>query len=114
MSKAFDTVNIHKLIHKLHHTDTPNTIIKFTANYIKGRQAFTTYQNCNSKLKQLKTGVPQGGVLSPTLFNIYMSDIPTPPHNIDLETYADDITTESSHTNIEIAQNNLQPYLQNI
>ena len=43
-----------------------------------------------------------------------MSDIPTPPHNIDLETYADDITTESSHINIEIAQNNLQPYLQNI
>jgi hypothetical protein len=114
MSKAFDTVNIHKLIHKLHQTNTPNTIIKFTANYIKGRQAFTTYQNCNSKLKQLKTGVPQGGVLSPTLFNIYMSDIPSPPPNIDLETYADDITTESSHTNIEIAQDNLQPYLQDI
>ena len=36
MSKAFDTVNIHKLIHKLTLTNTPNIIIKFIANYIKG------------------------------------------------------------------------------
>jgi hypothetical protein len=36
MSKAFDTVNIHSLVNKLHGTSTPNTLIKFIANYIKG------------------------------------------------------------------------------
>ena len=66
MSKAFDTINIHTLIRKLLQTSIPGTIIKFIANYIKGRQAYTTYINHTSKQRQFKTGVPQGGVLSPT------------------------------------------------
>ena len=42
MSKAFDTINIHTLIRKLLQTNIPGTIIKFIANYIKGRKAYTT------------------------------------------------------------------------
>ena len=68
MSKAFDTINIHTLIRKLLQTNIPGTIIKFIANYIKVRKAYTTYRNHTSKQRQFKTGVPQGGVLSPTLF----------------------------------------------
>ena len=114
MSKAFDTVNIHTLIDKIHQTDIPHTIIKYIANYIKGRKAYTTYQGKTSKQQQIKMGVPQGGVLSPTLFNIYMSDIPEPPTNINLDTYADDITTTTSNRNIETAQTMIQPYLEEI
>ena len=76
MSKAFDTINIHTLIRKLPQTKIPGTIIKFIANYIKGRKAYTTYTNHTSRQRQFKTGVPQGGVISPTLFNT--SDLPTP------------------------------------
>ena len=78
MSKAFDTVNIHILIHKLQQTNIPNLIKKFVANYIKGRKGYTLYQGSKSKQQQFKTGVPQGGVLSPSLFNLYTSDLPTP------------------------------------
>ena len=78
VSKAFDTVNMHKLIHKLTLTNIPNIIIKYKANYIKGRQTCTQYNGTLSKLKQINTGVPQGGFLSPTLFNIFTSDIPLP------------------------------------
>src|SRR6476469_2024715 len=73
LSKAFDTVDIHSLIHKLHHTNIPPTIIKYIANYIKGRKGYTLHLNATSRPQQFKTGVPQGGVLSPTLFNIYTS-----------------------------------------
>ena len=45
MSKAFDTVNIHTLTKKLLDTQIPPILIKFIANYIKGRKAFTTYNN---------------------------------------------------------------------
>ena len=92
----------------------PPILIKFIANYIKGRKAFTTYNNKTSTQRQFKTGVPQGGVLSPTLFNIYTSDIPSPSPNINITVYADDITMTSTDTNKQIAQAKLQPYLQEI
>jgi retron-type reverse transcriptase len=66
LSKAFDTVNIHSLIHKLHQTNIPPTIIKYIANYIKGRKGYTLHLNATSRPQQFKTGVPQGGVLLPT------------------------------------------------
>ena len=94
MSKAFDTVSIHKLTL----ANILNIIIKFKANYIKGRQACTQYNGTLSKLKRINTGVRQGGVLSPTLFNIYTSDIQLPPKGIQITTYADDITITTSHT----------------
>ena len=111
MSKAFDTINISKLINKIHTTTIPPNIIKLIANYLRGRKAYTQFQNTTSKKQTLKTGVPQGGVLSLALFNIYTSDIPTPPNNVQLETYADDINTLKSHPKINTAQQNLQPYL---
>ena len=75
-SKASDTINT--LIKNLLQTNIPGTIINFIANYIKGRKTYTTYRNHTSSQRQFKTGVTQGGVLSPTLFNIHTADIPPP------------------------------------
>ena len=115
MTKEFDTVNIHQLIHKIHNTHIPTTIIKFLTNYLKGHRQYTSYNNHTSKLTNIKAGVPQGGVLSPTLFNIYLSDIPIPKiSSLNLITYADDISITSSHPNINTATQNTLPYLNEI
>ena len=92
MSKAFDTINIHTLIRKLLQTKVPGTIIKFITNYIKGHKAYTIYINHITSQCQFKTGIPQSGVLSPTLFNIYTADITPPAAPVQVMAYTDNIT----------------------
>ena len=68
-------------------------------------------KNHKSIQRQVKTGVPQGGVQSPTLFNIHTTDIPTPTASVQVMLYADDITITSTHTSMSAARKYIQPYL---
>ena len=88
--------------------------MKFIANYIKGRKAYTTYRNHTSIQSQFKTGVPKGGVLSPTLFNIYTADLPPRRASVQVIAYADDITITSTHTCTSAAKQYIQPYLDKV
>ena len=96
-------------------TKIPGTIIiKFIANYIKGRKAYTTYRNHTSKQRQFKTGVPQGGVISPTLFNIYTAVMPPPRTPVQVMAYAYDITIAYTNTNTSAAKKYIQPHLHTV
>ena len=106
---SFELMEAVLTIRKLLQTNIPDTIIKFITNYIKGRKAYTTYRNHTSKQRQFKTGVPQGGVLSPILFNIYTSDLPPPSAPVQVMAYADDITITSTHTSTSAAKKYIQP-----
>ena len=113
MSKAFDTVHLHKLLDKLcKNTTIPNTFLKFISNYIKGRKEYTTYNNSTSRQRTFNSGVPQGGVLSPTLFNIYMADMPSP--HTTTKPYADNINTTTTHKKVDIAKRQDEDYLEQI
>ena len=111
---ALDTLNIHTLVRKLLQTKTPGTIIKFIANYIKGRKAYTTYINHTSSQHQFKTHVPQGGLISPTLFNIYTANTPPSRAPVQVMVYSAGITITSTHTSTSAAKKYIQPYLHKV
>ena len=100
LTKAFDTVDHLTLINILIRSSLPPTIIKWLTNYLRGRKVYTTYKDQISSQDAIHFGVPQGSIISPALFNAYIRDIPDPPANIHIISYADDITIFSSGTNI--------------
>ena len=78
VSKAFDKVWHSGLKYKLSITEIPELIIKILASYITNRTAQLKIGNHIGPKFELLSGVPQGGILSPTLYIFYVKDIPTP------------------------------------
>ena len=101
---GMSTIYIHTLIIKLQQTKIPNTIITVFANYIKASKTYTTYKNHTSSQRQFKTGVPQVGILSQKLFNIYTADITPPRAPVQVMSYADDITITPAHSSTSAAK----------
>ncbi|KAF2352494.1 Reverse transcriptase domain [Trinorchestia longiramus] len=76
ISKAFDAIPRYLLIKKIYNTKLHNDTKIWLANYLSGRQSYVHYSGKSSKTLNIPNGVLQGSVLSPTLFNLYMHDIP--------------------------------------
>ena len=72
LSKAFDTINYELLIAKLHACGFTNPALKMVYSYLKNRWHRTKINTIFSTWKELLTGVPQGSILGPLLFNIYI------------------------------------------
>jgi hypothetical protein len=111
LSRAFDTVDHTILLQDIDKLDLNDHIKRFLCAYIRGRHTYVLFRNSTSKYRKMKQGVPQGGVLSPILFNLYMSSMPSPPGNIVLKTYADDSNILNSGPVIEPVVEELNSYL---
>ena len=93
-SKAFDTVPHLQLLTTLAHSSLSHHLIRWLSCYLKGRTAKSLYNNTLSRSRPVHAGVPQGSVISPALFNLYVSDYPT---TAPLTTsYADDFTAAAT------------------
>jgi len=97
IEKAFDRVWHPGLIHKLIQYKIPDTLIFLLNSYLSNRSFFVQVEDKKSTSRSIKAGVPQGSILGPYLFSIFVNDIPK-HHDTNIALYADDTVVYASST----------------
>ena len=113
LKQAFDTIGHEHLILKLAKSGVKGNMLFWLEEFLKQRTYQVLVEDSTSEKKSMKRGIPQGSCLSPTLFNVMVSDIPH-IQGISISEFADDIailittkTIEEAHAGISQALTSL-------
>ena len=108
LSKAFDCVPYDLLYDKLEAYGLDQNAVNLIKSYLTERKQCVRVGSTNSCLKNIKKGVPQGSILGPTIFNIFVNDIFHFVKKSDLVNYADDNTLTFTHSDINVLKKTLE------
>ena len=110
IEKAFDTMWVEGLIYKMIKMKFPAYLIKIILSYLKGRSFQVKLGDQLSDPILVNNGVPQGSILGPLLFIVFMTDLPI-HMNTSLTVFADDTSTFSTRVSHSRAKSNVQSHL---
>ena len=114
LSKAFDTIDHNILLNKLYHYGLRGISYDWFKNYLSNRKQFVTYNSCKSPKESVSCGVPQGSILGPLLFILYMNDICYTSKLLNTILFADDTTVFCSHPNLSTLCKNVNKELKEV
>ena len=100
LSKAFDTIDHDILLHKLDYYGFRGIVLDWFRDYLSNRTQYVSYNDNKSDLKTILCGVPQGSILGPLLFILYINDITNTSTLLDFLWFADDTTILYSSSDI--------------
>ena len=103
-SKAFNSVWYPALFHKLISAGLPPCFAQWTQSFLSERRAPVVYQNHKSRSFRVRRGAPQGSVLGPVHFSLFINDLPASlPSSVSGSLYADDLAIWSSSPSVSTA-----------
>ena len=108
--KAFDSVNHTILLEKIKATGISGDLLSWLTNYLSMRQQFVLISENKSESKKVRFGVPQGSILGPKLFSIFINDLAESITHGEFYLFADDTTIYTIGENID----DIIPTLQSI
>ena len=114
MSKAFDTIDHNILMKKLYHCGIRGVPNEWIENYLSNRKQYVTINSTNSNMLNIVCGVPQGSILGPLLFLIYINDIQRSSNILNFIQFADDTSIFFTHKNIPFINRTLNKELENV
>ena len=113
LKNAFDSIWCEGLVSKLIDLGIKGNMLAILYDFLKNRPNKVTYNGSLSETFISQAGTPQGSVLSPSLFNLMLQDIPK-NDSIQLYIYADDVSISCTDADINTARRNIQSYMKTL
>ena len=108
LKKAFDTVDHKILLNKLKYYGVVANAYSWFKSYLTDRQQVSIINGVQSDIQYVNTGVPQGSILGPMLFIIYINDLEVCMRYCEVNMYADDTTFYIADRDSNVVKNHLQ------
>jgi hypothetical protein len=114
VAKAFVTVWIDGLLYKLPLLNLPSYLVHTISSSLQGRTFEASFQTATSSRRGMRVWCGTGGLISPVLFSLYVNDMPTPSHHVELALYADDTAIIATSRKPTLLVTYLESYLNDL